>query len=392
MTSPHPTICFPFTGEDVGGSHISALKLVAALGERGFRPLVVLHTTDGPLAQYMAARSMPFEAAPTVVLNGAQSGRLATAVNLATSVVPAIRQFVRNRKIDVVHTNDGRIHVAWSIGARTGGARVLWHHRGDPDARATNLLAPLVADHLVTVSRFACPRRPIRSVADRWTVVHSPFERFAPDTWSREACHDALAAELGLAPGTRFLGYFGLLLARKRPVTFVEVVAALRRARPDLPVAGLLFGDDPVGHPPQKEAVRRAARALGIADAIHFMGFRDPVEPCMRGIDALVVPALNEPFGRTLIEAMFLETPVVATNHGGNPEAIVQGETGFLVSPRDAEAFVAPLTALLTDPDLATRISDAARRNVENRFSVDRHAEQIIELYRRITRQSEAQK
>ena len=79
----------------------------------------------------------------------------------------------------------------------------------------------------------------------------------------------------------------------------------------------------------------------------------------MQALDVLLVPAVREPFGRTLIEAMFLGTPVVATDDGGNREAI-GGDRG-LVPPDQPESFVETIHLLLTDLPLRQRIVEAAR-------------------------------
>ena len=111
------------------------------------------------------------------------------------------------------------------------------------------------------------------------------------------------------------------------------------------------------------------------------MGFRQPIEPYLAATDVLLVPAIGEPFGRTLIEAMFLGTPVVATRHGGNIEAIEHGRTGLLVEPESADAFVEGTARLLTDQALCARMGSQAARHVRISFSVERHVEQIMAVY-----------
>lgn len=84
---------------------------------------------------------------------------------------------------------------------------------------------------------------------------------------------------------------------------------------------------------------------------------------------------------------MFLGTPVVATRHGGNPEAIQNDRTGFLVEPENAEAFVAPIARLLTDPGTWLRISRTAADHVRASFSSAHHAEQVVRVYDSALRQ-----
>src|SRR3546814_16010072 len=89
---------------------------------------------------------------------------------------------------------------------------------------------------------------------------------------------------------------------------------------------------------------------LGVAGHVRMRGFGHPAVPWMAACDALLVTAVDEPFGRTLIEAMLLETPVIAANSGGNPEAIEDGENGLIVPPDDPESFADAALALIDDP------------------------------------------
>ncbi|MEJ1157417.1 glycosyltransferase family 4 protein [Prosthecomicrobium sp. N25] len=383
MTGAPETICFPFIGDEIGGSHISAMKLIKHLDRDRFRPLIALHDASSALADLLRRNGLDFVEAPAVPYlkaGGSAGARLRSAAAFLMRSVPLCRAFLKRHDVRIVHTNDGQMHATWGLAARAAGASLLWHHRGDPDARGVNMLAPILANHIVTVSKFARPQKPVLGVDGRLSVVHSPFDHAVtiPD---RARSRAMIADAIGCAPDTRFLGYFGLLIDRKRPVAFVDAVHAVIRRHPELPVAGLLFGVPALGGPALDEAVRARAEELGIADRIQLMGFRQPVDPWMGGVDALLVPAVREPFGRTLIEAMLLGTPVVATDHGGNTEAIDHGRTGFLVAVDDAEAFVEPVHALLTDPALWSRISETAQREALSSYSVETHVSRISEIY-----------
>ncbi|BDA82957.1 glycosyl transferase [Aureimonas sp. SA4125] len=376
-------VCFPFAGRDLGGSHISALRLVAGFDRARVSPVVVVQHNDGPLAALLAREHVPFVHLPIPEPLPRNASPVAAFRHYLTRVLPHLRRFLKRERFDVVHTNDGHTHATWGPAARLVGAKLVWHHRGDPEARGANRLAPLIAHHMVTVSHFSRPRRPWLPMARRLSVIRSPFEEMAspPD---RTAAKAALLQELGLAPDTRVLGYFGVFVDRKRPLLFVDIVHRLRCDRPEIPVVGCLFGASALGGPDFEEAVRARAAALGIGSAIRLMGFRRPVEPFMAATDILIVPAIAEPFGRTLIEAMFLGTPVVATANGGNPEAIDDGRTGFLVEPENPAAFVPAIAGLLSDPALFSRIADTARDEARRSFDADDHVREVAGLYERI--------
>ncbi|WP_265518334.1 glycosyltransferase family 4 protein [Nitratireductor luteus] len=377
------SVCFPFVGDEIGGSHVSAVRFIQALDRRFVRALVALHVVDGPLAGYLTERGIPFVRAPARPFPGRNSQPAAALRGLRYTIraLAPLTHFLKENDIDLVHTNDGRIHAVWALPARLAGARQVWHHRGDPDARGVNWLAPLVAGHIVTVSRFARPQRPLVDVSRKLSVIHSPFD-VPSETCDRSAARAMLIEALGCSSETLFLGYFGVLIERKRPLDFVEAVAAYVRRYPEMPVMGLLFGAPGTESPELGQAVTQRAEALGIGSRIRLMGFRSPVEPWMQAIDILLITAVREPFGRTLIEAMFLGTPVVATDDGGNPEAIEHGVTGLLVPPEAPERFVEPVHSLLTDRGYRSRITRAARECAYASYGVETHARELMAIYR----------
>lgn len=377
--------CFPFIGDEIGGSHISAIKLIQSFDTKLIRPIVMLHVTEGPVADHLRESNVAFMKAPGGAFPVRRRFRNATTATTATlgfalrAALPLTR-FLRKTGVDLVHTNDGRMHACWALPSKLAGAAHIWHHRGDPDALGVNYIAPFCASRIITVSRFARPRRALFGVERKVSVIHSPFE--VPPIGDKAKARAMLLDVLGCALETRFLGYFGLLIDRKRPVAFVESVAAYIQSHPDTPVMGLLFGVPGHEEPDLDRVVLQRAEQLGIGSQIRLMGFRRPVEPWMQAVDILLVPAVREPFGRTLIEAMFLGTPVVATDDGGNREAIEDGVTGFLVPPGEPDRFVAPIHMLLTDRQRKESIVRNAQKNAFASYGVGMHVNQVTEIYR----------
>jgi glycosyltransferase involved in cell wall biosynthesis len=368
-------VAFPFAGSLVGGSHFSAAKLIQNLDRRRYQPVVVLHQLQGPLADMLREAGIAFEPASSErSLDGASLWRDA---GFVVSQTLRFARFLRQREVRIVHTNDGFSHATWALPTRLAGARLLWHHRKDPDAKGLRYVAPWAADRVVSVSQFAAPKAGLFSAARKATVVHSPFDTAAPAV-DRTSARRNLLEELGCGPDTRVVGFFGNLMARKRPLLFVDTIADLRARAPELPLAAPIFGED---REDLTEAIRARAQARGVADCVHIMGFRYPPERWLAGCEVLLVPAVDEPFGRTLIEAMLLGTVVVAAASGGNPEAIRDAITGCLVPPDDAAAFAARTLGLLGAPTLTASLADAARQDALGRFGLRAHAEAIMRVY-----------
>jgi glycosyltransferase involved in cell wall biosynthesis len=380
-------VCFPFIGDHVGGSHISATGLIRNLDTTRFRPLVVLHDASGPLAEFLRQVGVPFEVAPVPSyinpVEGTSGHGLSTVAAVVRSLLPQV-DYLRRRGVDIVHTNDGRVHVTWGLAARLAGAKLLWHHRSDPNSLGLRCVAPWLANRLVAVSHFASPKGWL-SARRKCSVVRSPFEVSRLLKVDRAAGRERLMTELGGGPSMRILGYVGNLQDRKRPLVFVDAIAETRRMLPGVDVQGVFFGESFAGY---DRMVAARASELGISDHVHLMGFRYPGEQWMAALDLLMVTAVKEPYGRTLIEAMLMGVPVVAAASGGNLEAIEDGVNGILVPPDMPSAFAEAARKLLADSDLRREIVDRARADAQSRHGIENHVGAVSEIYEKLAASS----
>jgi glycosyltransferase involved in cell wall biosynthesis len=133
--------------------------------------------------------------------------------------------------------------------------------------------------------------------------------------------------------------------------------------------------------------MRRLTAALGIADRTEFVGVagREEVDTLYRRASVLVVPSVwPEPWGLIGPEAMASGLPVVAFRSGGIPEWLVDGETGFLVEPRDVMGLAARIDQLIDDPELVRRFGSAGRAAAQGRFTVQVHADALVDVFRQV--------
>ena len=124
------------------------------------------------------------------------------------------------------------------------------------------------------------------------------------------------------------------------------------------------------------------AQKLGIVNHIIFLDRRDDISDLMAASDISVLPSHEEGFSNVVLESMAAGLPVVATRVGGNPEAIINGETGWLVPPKLPEKLGMKIVDLLNDPAKANKWGQAGRRRVEQFFSDKRMVAEHIKLYR----------
>src|SRR4029079_18760708 len=122
--------------------------------------------------------------------------------------------------------------------------------------------------------------------------------------------------------------------------------------------------------------------AIGIADRVHLLGSRRDVPELLAASDAFILPSLWEGRPIALREAMASALPVVATDVSGTHDAMVNGTTGWVVPPGDAEALACAIDELLGDPVRSAEIGLAALARVSERFGAKVQAERLAELFR----------
>lgn len=138
-----------------------------------------------------------------------------------------------------------------------------------------------------------------------------------------------------------------------------------------------------VGDGTQRTALESLAQELNIAKFTRFVGHapHDQVVHYLHEMDIFVVPSLLESFGVAAVEAAATELPVVASDVGGLPEVVADGETGFLVPPADVGALSERLTQLVADPALRSRMGEAGRAFVSANYDWQVNAAQMERLY-----------
>ena len=185
--------------------------------------------------------------------------------------------------------------------------------------------------------------------AKRTAVVPNPAPA-VPSHPTREEARAALGVE-GLA-----LGVAGRLTPQKALGDTLEALARV-------PGVALLV----VGDGPERAALERRAAGLGVSDRVRFLGTgtRDDVITLFRAVDVALVTSAWENLPHTLLEALAAGTPVIATEVGGIPEVVRDGENGLLVPARDVAALAAAIDRLVHDDALRASLAAAAASSVE---------------------------
>jgi glycosyltransferase involved in cell wall biosynthesis len=117
---------------------------------------------------------------------------------------------------------------------------------------------------------------------------------------------------------------------------------------------------------------------------VRFLGERRDIPEILAAVDLLLAPSLEEPFGRTIIEAMAMRVPVVATRNGGPSEIIKGGVDGLLLPPRWPDEWARAILQLVESPELRREFGAKGREKVLSQFGRAMHVERFVEVYERL--------
>ncbi len=185
----------------------------------------------------------------------------------------------------------------------------------------------------------------------------------------------AARRQLGLPPGVRVFGTVARLDPVKDLGTLIAAFARIPAASENDPLLVI------VGDGPERLDLDQLARALNVRPRVRFTGYRAESRRLLAAFDVYVNCSLTEGMSVTVLEAMAAELPVAATGVGGNPELVLDAETGVLAAPRQASALADALTKLAGDKRLRKTLGSAGRERVLQTLSMDRMLDGYLEAY-----------
>lgn len=222
--------------------------------------------------------------------------------------------------------------------------------------------------------------------ADRIEVIHNGLD---PSAFAQPQPDPELRRELGVPADAPLVVLLARLVPSKGIESFIEAVAAVNRRLPEARflIVGDLYASAGGGGMERdvnyKDSLRRLAASLGVGDRVIFTGFRSDVPELLSHATVSVLPSLSgEGLPNALMESMAAGVPVVATRVGGSAEVVGEdGAAGLMVPPGDPRALSAAMLAVLENPELAHHLGQAARRRMQECFSLEHMVRQTENLY-----------
>lgn len=298
----------------------------------------------------------------------------------------ALWHIFRRERPDIVHTHTSKAGAVGRVAAWFAGVPVIIHtphghifygYYGPTISwviRLVERLLALITDRIVTLTERGIDEHVRLGIAPKEKFVAIPSGIALSVFRSVRVDPVAKRRELGIPAEGPIIGTVGRLVPIKGHECLLKAVPLVLAECPR--ATFVVLGDGPL-----LGRLRQVAAERGISDHVRFLGVRTDVPECLATFDLFAFPSINEGMGRALVEAMAMGVPVVATNVGGIPDVVVDGETGLLVPPGDDRALADALLELLRDPARRQEYGQGARRRVDERFDVSTMVRAIDRLY-----------
>lgn len=345
------------------GGQRQVLLTVLGMRERGHRALLIAHP-EGELARRAS--------------EGHDLVRMAPRTEVDLHAGWKLSRIIKQLKPDIVHAHDPHAvaAAALAVSFMTSGKcpgliasrRVAFHLKGNAFSRWKYHQV----DCFVAASD-AIRQMLIEDGIDGARVV-TVYEGIDLHRVSMEPATN-IHAELWLPTHAPIVGAVAALTQEKGHKYLIDAAALVVREVPDARFVILGEGD-------MRPALERQIKKLHLDKHVLLPGFRPDVVSFIKSFDLFVMSSLAEGLGTSLLDAMACSKATVASDTGGIPEAVANGETGLLVPPRDHHALAHAIVELLKDQERRERMGKAGLERVKRMFTAERMIEKTLETYR----------
>jgi len=371
-------VLFTIGSLDLGGTESQMVLLILELKKRGFHCEVFALADQGPLHRDLEAHRV-------VVLNGGYDPNVAfllKVLQLSRALFRLIALSFR-MKPDVIHAYLPLTNFLGALAGRMTGVdkiitsrRALGTHQDRHRLwKPFDQIANLLSDCVTANSHAVANDTVVRDGADRKKLAIIPngidCKRFDVAVKKREVMRQAL----GLKAGEFGVIMVGNLIPYKGHADFLQALPYIVKTVSNLRL--FLVGEDRGVW----KILKGMANDLGVADYVIYLGCRDDVAEVLAAMDIFVMPSHEEGFSNALLEAMASGLAIVATDVGGNREALENGNLGILLPPRNPVGLADAVRYLLTNKDFCLQLGLRAKQTVKTKYAVAAMVNAHIALY-----------
>ena len=365
----------------IGGGEKALLELMENLPSEEYMP-ILLCPGDGHFPVICRNKGIEIHYLPTIPFPGGKA--ITTYKYLALNAIK-IANFVARLKIDLVHSNSARVAYHGGLGARMAGVPSIIHIRdyiNSPfQSRLKALFLNRISDRIIAVSEAT--KVSILSnnhfLQNKTVTVYDGIPYIEQP--SNEQIKFFLKSLKSLSQGP-ILAVIGAISKQKGQSIIIRALPEIKKLFPGIILLIIGTPRDSQGVIYENQ-IHEEVKQMGLSGHVIFLGFREDVQVIIKSADLIVHPAVEpDAFPHILLEACFLQTPVVASAIGGIPEIIEDRKTGYLFTPGDINGLSALIIQILSHTDMITNVCKLGKEKVSESFSMRKHIDRITELYK----------
>ena len=349
---------------EMGGIETLIIELAKNIKQRAARPEVLVFHGGGILEDSLEQ-------------NGIKVHIIDKKEGFDVSIVPKLLRIIKECSIRIIHTNN---YGAWIYGLIAAKIYKKVCHVHTEHSNITGLKRKSIENILgrMTDEVVAVSHQVKTELLRNWNkkksinVIHNGVDvaKFAPNQIKRKQ----VRREYGINDDTFFIGIVARLVLVKDHKTLFKAIKLLSSKYPNTHL--FVIGDGDLRGELETERAH-----MGLTGIISFLGEIQDVHEILQALDVFVLSSLNEGLSVTLLEAMSVGLPIVATNVGGNPEVVEEGVSGFLVPSRNPELLANAIEKLLVNKALREKMSINARKRAVHHFSLKSMLDSYDRLY-----------
>ena len=364
-------ILFLFVHLNYGGAEIGLLTTLKSLDKSRFDPIVVSIEKKGIVGEMIEKSGFK-----VIYLNDK-----ARIFNIP--LIPKIVRILRSEKPDILHTSLFYANFFGRIASLFKKPPIIVSE--ERSMYTEKKFYHVILDKILSVFTnkiIVCSKSVLDFTSKQEKIeknkFHLIYNAVDQERFNIKEKKEELRARYGYPQEGFIIGTVGSLIPKKGHKFLIEATSALKGSIPELKL--LLIGDGA-----SREELRNQAEAQGAKANVEFLGAREDIPQLMKIMDVFVLPSLQEGFPRTMLEAMYMGIPVVASNISGIPEIIEEGKNGFLLTPGKFTDIMDRLKAIYSNPELRRSVGANARKKIESAYLPKDYVRELENLYEKLS-------
>lgn len=369
------------TDERLGGPQRRVLQVARHLKEKGFINIVAIPQGDMTFADLLHENGIPcYQVRNFKRLPGLSPHTVLTWLFYFVPGIVSLRRLIKRENVDIVHTGGWSIYLQGPLAAKLAGARLVWYLEDIITPRLFKaLLSPLLRfmpDKVVATAKVVGVYFLGQNTGGNIPIIYPPVDtsKFRPNQNTLKC-----RSEFGLGGADKVVGTVGNINPAKGYEYFFPAIGKIKKACPEAKF--LVVGKKLETQEKYWRRLQALIANLEMGEDLTLTGHRLDIPEMINLMDIFVLSSVSEATPMVILEAMACAKPVVATQVGGVPEVVTDGETGILVPPRDPEAIAEAVLHLLNHPKEAREMGLKGRNKAVQLFDIEECVQKHRQLY-----------